>query len=504
MTSFVPRPLVAALVLFFTGQFLRATDVLPVTTAECTIPATSSARSAALTTDREGSIFLSWIEPVADGSTELRFAALSNAHTWGSPRVIARGSNWIVNNADRPSLVVGPNGRITALWLVSESEAGSRAFFSQSTDGGATWSPAQSLSKESREMEFPVIQALPDGRVVAVWLDGRGKKEGRGSQQLFARITGAEGPDELVDASVCDCCRPALSAFPDGSSLLAYRGRTKEEVRDIRVALFRDGKWSTGRDVHTDGWQIHGCPVNGPQLFTAGGRAGLAWFTAANGEGRVLASLTPDAGGRWLDPLRVDRGAPAGHVGVVLLADGSLLVTWIESSGEQPGLWLRRITPSFQSGEAVLLIPSEQISAGDYPQVVLVKDYDATPAKLLVAYSAKGDSSPRSLLVTLPDLSTLAGRKPCVPCDEDDARAARGYPVRGQIVRVQQDGASALVRDEEIPGVMRASTLEVRADSGILAHAAAEQDFLGRIERRGKTWWLFNVRWLGSPKPDSR
>ena len=485
---------------------------LPVKSVEVPVPAATGATSASLVTAPDGTVWLSWIEPTADGATALRCATLDSATPiWNEPRTLAQGRNWLVSEADPPSLTIEPDSRLTAVWLVKvpaappavtdnpphHFSAGSTALISQSTDRGKTWSVPVRLTHESTAVEFVSLQALDNGRVLAAWLDGRGKHDDHGIQQLFARVIGGAGPDQLVDDSVCDCCRTTLARFADGSALLADRGRTTGEVRDIHVARFQDNQWSAGRVLSSDEWRIAGCPVNGPQLATHGGRAAAVWFTAAGSEPRVMASVTPDAGARFLQPLRLDHGHPLGRVDTVMLADGSVLATWLEGAGDQPGLWLARITPHFEPGQAVRLVPLNPARSAGFPRITLVKDYDATPARLAVVFT--GDDPAATLhtrLITLPDLSTLAGRKPCVPCDEDDAQAIRGFPMKGRIVSIVQARAALVVQQEEIPGVMRAMTLELRADPDVLAAAAPGRALLARIERRGKTWWIFGVRWL--------
>ncbi len=474
------------------GGALHAADDLPplrVKSVEVPAPTARRATSPALVT-------------AADGTTALRCATLdSAAAAWNMPRTIAQGRDWLVSDADTPSLTVGPDGRLTAVWLAKASAppqpAGSVAFTSQSTDRGQTWSAPVLLTHESTSVEFVSLETLTDGRVLAAWLDGRGKRDDHGVQQLYSRIIGSDGPDWLVDSSVCDCCRTTLTQFADGSALLAYRGRTRDEVRDIQVARFQDNHWSDGRVLSSDDWRIAGCPVNGPQLAARGGRAATVWFTAADREPRVLASVTPDAGARFLQPLRLDRGHPLGHVDTVMLANGSILVTWLENAGDQPGLWLRRITPGFELGQAVRLAPLNPAHLTGFPRITLVKDYDATPARLAVAFNSDEPTALHTLLITLADLSTLAGRKPCVPCDEDDAQAVRGFPMKGRIVSVSKERASIIVQQDEIPGVMRAMTLELHADPDVLAAATPGRELLARIEHRGKPWWIFGVRWLG-------
>ena len=500
------------LVLGATGT-AKLPPALPVQLTEIASPVGPGASSASVTTAPDGTVWLSWLEPAGAVGTALRCATLDPAAArWRGPRTIAAGRDLLANSSDMPSLAIEPDGCLTAVWPVSvgnsmspaagsgghhRHEKTSAARFSQSRDRGATWSPPAPLSRESSSNEFVAVETLGDGRVLATWLDARGKSGERGVQQLFARVLGSKGPDVLVDASVCDCCQTTLTRFPDGSALLAYRGRTGDETRDIRVARFQDDQWERGRLLNPDGWQIAGCPVNGPQLASVGGRAGIAWFTAAHGEPRVLASVSPDAGARFLQPIRLDHGQPLGRVDTAMLADGSLLVTWLEG-GATPGLWLARIPPDFSPGQAVRLAALEPTRLRGFLRLALVKDYDSTPARLVVAFM--GDDAVgalQTLLVTLPDLSTLAGRKPCVPCDEQDAAAVRGYAVKGRIVSVSPERGTVVVQHEEIPGVMRAMTMEFHAAPDVVAEAKPGRPLLARIERRGQPWWIFGVKWLG-------
>jgi Cu/Ag efflux protein CusF len=89
-------------------------------------------------------------------------------------------------------------------------------------------------------------------------------------------------------------------------------------------------------------------------------------------------------------------------------------------------------------------------------------------------------------------------RKPCLPCDEEDANARRGYPIRGRILGVDPERHQVLVKHREIPGVMRAMTMAFNVDPAVLPKLKRDQDLLGRIEKRGKEWWLFNIKLLGA------
>lgn len=337
--------------------------------------------------------------------------------------------------------------------------------------------------------------------MLAVWLDGRAKHSGQGkAQQLSGRVIGSEQPDQLIDDSVCNCCQTTLTAFPNGDALVAYRARREGEIRDIHTALRRNGSWQRPRILSADEWAINGCPVNGPQLDSHGGKVSAIWFTGADGISRVYASSSPDAGARFLMPQRIDLGHPLGRVDSVQLRDGSRLVIWMESGEENTaGIWLRHISTNDEIRKPVMLASTKQSRTSGFPRIALLKDYDTTPAQLLFTYTREADKTTQveTALITLPDLSTLAGRKPCLPCDEDDANATRGYGVKG-VITGWPDVDQVTLRFEEIPGVMRAGTLICKVEPELQASLPIGQPLLGRIEQRDDGWWLFSVKTLGT------
>jgi hypothetical protein len=463
-----------------------------------------------VTVGPENVVWLTWVERDRDKAA-LKFSTFDRStKTWTAPRVIARGDHWFINAADFPSVSVGPNGTATAVWLVDNPASGAppsaathdhhgpgyHAQFSRTTDGGRTWTAPTKLSRESDAVEFVSLATLADGRVLAVWLDGRAKKTGGKSQQLFSRIVGADGPDGLVDASVCDCCQTSLTAFPDGTALLAYRGRTDQEVRDIRVTRFRGTRWDKSRSLNNDEWQIAGCPVNGPQLASDGGRVAAVWFTAADDDPRVLASFSSDAGGRFLMPLRLSEKKPLGRVATTLLHDGAMLATFVDAEG---AVWLRRVTPEFVAAEAIRLNSVGDGRSKGFPRIALLRDYagGTGAAQALVAFAQENTPGMRTLLVTIPEGALLESEKDCDCAPGADQLG--GFPIRGTIVAAPSTTGRLRVNHFEVPGIFAQGTREFRVSSEMLARAAQPgREFLGRIEKRDGTWWLVDVRLIAS------
>jgi hypothetical protein len=96
-----------------------------------------------------------------------------------------------------------------------------------------------------------------------------------------------EMPD---DSRVCDCCSTDTAVSPDGV-IVAYRGRSADEVRDVFVSRYVAGRWGPPILVHNDGWRIEACPVNGP--VKAGEKNETTSREIAQSAGRSSFNLVP-------------------------------------------------------------------------------------------------------------------------------------------------------------------------------------------------------------------
>ena len=304
---------------------------------------------------------LSWQERDADDCATLRTATLGRDGALGTPRDVARGCDWFVNWADFPSVAIADNGDWWTYYL-QKSAASTYAYdirLMRSGDEGRTWSAPITPHTDRTPTEHGFVSMVPMGgdRMLLAWLDGRntmtppadGAHDAHGVDHgaSSAGHAHAEGPMSLrsaeigrdfvlshereVDARVCSCCPTDLVRMGDGA-VLVYRDRSDDEVRDVYVADYRDGRWTPGEAVRVDGWQIAACPVNGPALATSDGRVAALWPTMAGATLRVKGALVgaadpaialesgeavlgrpdlaPWRGGRWLATwLGADRGA---------------------------------------------------------------------------------------------------------------------------------------------------------------------------------------------------
>jgi hypothetical protein len=346
-------------------------------------PAGTGSGQPNLAVSPDGRVYLSWIERLGEGRFSLRFATLEKGG-WSTPRVIAEGANWFINWADFPSMVALPDGSLAAHWLV-RSGPGTYEYdvtISRSFDGGKTWDKPFIPHRDGVKAEhgFVSLFAAKDGSLAAVWLDGRdmkpaegGHDHGQGNMTLrYVKIKrdGALVDDVALDTRVCECCQTSAAMTADGP-VVVYRDRSEaeKEIRDISIVRLRGNKWSAPRPVFQDGWQLNGCPVNGPAVAAAGRRVAVAWFTGADKTSHVKLAFSNDAGETFAQPVSVDDGNPAGRVDVLLLEDGGAMVCWLEKLSEGGAVRVRRVRPDGKLDEAITVAPSGTARSNGFPQM---------------------------------------------------------------------------------------------------------------------------------------
>lgn len=288
-----------------------------------------------------GRLFISWQQEVRPQQVDLLFSKWQGT-AWSSPRSIVSGASLFYNWADFPSVIGLDNGSIAAHWLQKSASDSSSydVMVSVTKDGGSKWSAPVKPYRDTTKAEHGFVSLVPQdkGRFTAVWLDSR-KYKGQASQnemnnemQLMASsFDGTRfGMETVLDPRTCDCCQTSAVVVP-GGLFVAYRDRSEKEIRDISYVRSSGGKWSAPKTLHPDGWHIMGCPVNGPAATSMDNKLAIAWFTAAGDKPHVKAAVSNDGGRTFGKPLRIDGGNPTGRVDTEFLADGSVLVAWLEN-----------------------------------------------------------------------------------------------------------------------------------------------------------------------------
>ncbi len=295
-----------------------------------------------LFTDAKGNTYLSWME-VMEGVNYLKFSRLVNGK-WSEPQLIGSGENWFVNWADYPMLA--SNGQQLMAHYLGKSSEGTYAYdvmLTASQDGGTTWSEPKSVHDDAKQAEHGFVSILPYGdNFLIAWLDGRNTvmegmehHEGHhGQMSIRAAIVdrnGMKSNEWELDNRTCDCCQ-TVAALTDNGPVVIYRDRSDEEIRDMSIVRFVNGRWTEPKAVFNDNWKIAGCPVNGPRADAIGNNLAIAWFSSPEGDANVRVIFSSDGGATFGEPIKIDEGKAIGRVDVVMLDANNAAVSWMEGA----------------------------------------------------------------------------------------------------------------------------------------------------------------------------
>ena len=346
-------------------------------------PTDGDSREPDLTTTPDGRVILSWVEKLNDKRYALRVAMLDQKG-WSDAQTVAEGNNWFINWADFPSVIALKNGTLAAHWLVKSGSA-TYAYdvnISQSNDGGKSWTKSIVPHRDNTQTEhgFVSLLALPDGRLGAVWLDGRnmrdmkeGDDHGPSPESMTLRYAAIDAGGNLsdeaeLDERVCECCQTSAAVTSDGP-IAVYRDRSPSEVRDVYIVRHVNGGWTRPQAVFADDWRINGCPVNGPVVAAEGATVAVAWFTSISETPRVKIAFSQDAGATFSQPIAVDDGETVGRVDALLLPDGSALVCWLSGNVDGGAIKVRRVRADGAVGPPAEIAKTDISRSSGFPRM---------------------------------------------------------------------------------------------------------------------------------------
>lgn len=365
---------------------------------------------------------LSWVEPRPNDAAALVYAVLRD-DGWGEPVPVAEGRGWFLNWADFPAVQPLDDRLWAAHWRVKQA-GGPYAYdiaLAWSGDGGRTWSAPLRPHRDDTPTEHGFVSTWParlgDGGtgIGLVWLDGRHTVHDPSRTSpadprtvLQSAVFDPDGnrvAAAAVDDRVCDCCQTGIAPTPDGP-VVAYRGRTRGEVRDIHVARHPaagEGGWDPLGTVADDGWVIDGCPVNGPAIAAVGeADLAVAWYTEAGSTARVQVAFGD--GSAWSAPLVVDADGVLGRVGLTAIDAGDVAVSWLGAdSGGTAVLQVVRVGRHRGAGEPVQVATLASGRPAGAAQIVRHGE------QLLLAWTQWQEDQPRVVTARLP-LADLPAR----------------------------------------------------------------------------------------------
>lgn len=320
----------------------------------------------------DGNPILSWIEPSTDGSYSLRYSVRKGSQ-WSEPHTVAAHRHFFRQPAEIPEVMEIGAGQWIAHWVEMPMEGSDAEFVyvSSSTDGMHWTAPAMAHQNRS-PVEHGLASMIPSGKdeVSVIWLEAlHGEDEPTFLMRTVVNTAGKEIKEEKLDGDVCACCPTSIAKTAKGL-VIAYRGHTPEDIRDIAVIRYENGKWSQPKIISPDKWHLNACPTNAASVTAKGDKVAVAWFTGAQDMPRVQVAFSSDDGATFSKPALVSTGHAFGYTSAVLDDDGNAIVSWLEQGGQSGArVLVRQVSANGTAGPVIQVAEGGRMALG-YPRLV--------------------------------------------------------------------------------------------------------------------------------------
>lgn len=294
-----------------------------------------------ITKDSKGNIVLSYVREINDTTAFMCYSiSTDNGKTFADPVVITPSGNVYPHGENLPKIIFKPNGETIAMWGASNPNPNSKysglVYYSQSFDEGKSWSEATALVTDTSayDQRYFDMELMPNGEVMAIWLDNRGKKDKEGSTLFCAVTDGKSGfkSEKAIGETCCQCCRTDLFVDTKGNIHASYRDIINDSIRDMVHIVSTNGGKSFSQPVRIseDNWVINGCPHTGPTETENDKGLHFAWYTMGSGKG-VFYCKSGDSGKTFSKRDTVSQNASARHPQINSLPNGNIAIVWDES-----------------------------------------------------------------------------------------------------------------------------------------------------------------------------
>ena len=332
----------------------------------------------------KNNLFISWTEQVAD--TNFLYISKLEDNSWSQKSTIKKGTDWFVNWADFPSLSYNEiSNSIFSFHLQKSSEETFSYDVNYHINQGSTWKDMKKIHDDNTFSEHGFVSSIPyqNGFMVS-WLDGRntyGKghdDHAKGAMTIRSAILDSSGniiDNSLIDGMVCDCCQTSM-AISNNIPIVVYRDRSEGEIRDIFYSRYIDSNWTEPQPIHEDGWEINGCPVNGPNIDSYKENVVVSWFSASNGRPKVNLKFSRDSGRTFGDKILIDNveNSPIGRVDVEFLNSDEVMVSWLSTVKGKGKLLMRKINIDGEIGDIKVVDEISTERSTGFPQIEQFND----------------------------------------------------------------------------------------------------------------------------------
>ena len=296
---------------------------------------------------------------------------------WSTPQVIARDDLPPPIGAHRGMDVqlAAAGDRVVAAWTIYSSETRfgrGKIATALSGDGGKTWRAGVNPADDGSEGDHAFLDLAADerGTFHAVWLDSRSGKKGL----IYTNSSdgGASwSRNTVLDAESCECCWNTITAA--GSKVLVlYRDKNP---RDMAMICSDDSGMTWGKAVVVGDfkWQFDGCPHVGGGLNISPTNSQV-FATVWTGKPDVLGSYalsSPDGGRTWNAPVRL--GQAKAMRSDVASAGGKTVDLWDEMTDGTGAIFAATSSDHGKTWSPPARLSAVNVSA-TYPRILATHD----------------------------------------------------------------------------------------------------------------------------------
>ena len=313
---------------------------------------------------KDGNLTLSWISSVENQEAVLLYTQYKD-NSWSEPVRITSGSDWFVNWADFPANAINGNLLLTSYLKKSASETYTYdILLNLETLSGNKIKDNFLLNTDGVKAEHGFVSMIPDNSsgFYVTWLDGRNtvsKTKETHHKAMTIRFAEITNTGEIInetelDATTCDCCQTSIALSSEGP-IVVYRNRSEDEIRDIYITKYRNGIWEQPVPVFNDGWEINGCPVNGPKVVVNQTTTAVAWFTAADDNPKVNLSFSLSDKDEFNLPIQLNDLDAIGRVDVAFLNSKEVIVSYIEFDDNATYLKVKKVSVEGEVSKAFII-----------------------------------------------------------------------------------------------------------------------------------------------------
>ena len=342
----------------------------------------NSSESFLFSSDKD--LFISWTEQVLDSN--FLYITRLEGDSWTNKELITKGTDWFVNWADFPSISLNEvSGSIFSFHLQKSSEETFSYDVNYHINSKETWNDMNKIHDDNTFSEHGFVSSIPykDGFMVS-WLDGRNTYgvgdhgHAKGAMTIRSAILDSNGNivnQNVIDEMVCECCQTSM-AISGGIPIVVYRNRSDGEIRDIYFSRYIDSNWSDPEPVHDDGWEINGCPVNGPNVDSYGDNVVVSWFSASNGRPKVNLKFSTDNGRTFGDKILIDEveNSPLGRVDIEFISETEAMISWLSTVDGKGKLLIRKIKTNGEIGPIKVVDEISTERSTGFPQIEKFND----------------------------------------------------------------------------------------------------------------------------------